>query len=102
MRTAAYVDGKWITEGGAGEFAVHNPANGDLVATLPSLDRAQAAEAIDAADRAQRSWRTQSAKQRATTLRKWFDLIVGNAGDLAEIITREQGKPQSEAKAEIA
>ncbi|MFF5078243.1 NAD-dependent succinate-semialdehyde dehydrogenase [Actinoplanes sp. NPDC000266] len=102
MRTAAYIDGKWIDEGRAGTLRVHSPATGELVATLPALDRAQVAEAVAAADRAQRSWRTRSGKARAGILRTWFDLIVGNADDLAEIITREEGKPLTEAKAEIA
>ena len=57
--------------------------------------------AIAAAARAQRAWAAQSAKARAAVLRRWFDLIVAHADDLAHIMVREQGKPLAEAKAEV-
>ena len=45
-------------------------------------------------------WRTRSAKERASILRRWFDLMVANADDLAALMTAEQGKPLAEAKGE--
>ncbi len=42
-----------------------------------------------------------TAKERAQVLRRWFDLVIANADDLALILTSEQGKPLAEAKAEI-
>ncbi|MCP2088410.1 UNVERIFIED_ORG: succinate-semialdehyde dehydrogenase/glutarate-semialdehyde dehydrogenase [Paraburkholderia sediminicola] len=57
--------------------------------------------AIDTANAAWPAWRATTAKQRATILRKWHDLMLENADDLATILTTEQGKPLAEAKGEI-
>ena len=47
------------------------------------------------------AWRALPAKERSRIVRKWYDLIVANADDLALILTTEQGKPLAEAKGEI-
>jgi succinate-semialdehyde dehydrogenase / glutarate-semialdehyde dehydrogenase len=102
LRTAAYVDGAWVTDGRSGTLAVRNPSTRELVAELPALDRAQVAEAITAAHRAQPAWRALSAKQRAGILRRWYGLIVENSEDLARLIVLEEGKPLAEARGEVA
>src|SRR5688572_32001397 len=53
-------------------------------------------------DRAFQSWRNTTAKERAGLLRKWFDLMMANQEDLAVLMTREQGKPLTESRGEIA
>jgi succinate-semialdehyde dehydrogenase/glutarate-semialdehyde dehydrogenase len=58
-------------------------------------------EAIDAADAAGAGWAALPALERARILRRWYDLIVANADDLAMILTAEQGKPLAEARGEI-
>src|SRR5688500_8486757 len=58
--------------------------------------------AIEAAERAWPAWRAKTAKERAAILRKWFDLMMANQEDLAQILTAEQGKPLTEARGEIA
>ncbi|MFJ9391771.1 NAD-dependent succinate-semialdehyde dehydrogenase [Nocardioides sp. NPDC101246] len=102
LRTAAYVDGAWITDGESGSFAVDNPATGRAIAEVPALSADQVAEALDAAERAQAGWRALSAKERSKVLRRWFDLTETHADDLAHIIVLEQGKPLAEARAEVA
>lgn len=67
-----------------------------MIATLPDMNRAEAARAIDAAYRARKT-----GKERAAVLRKLYDLIVANADHLATILTMEMGKPLAEAKGEI-
>ncbi|MEB0014591.1 aldehyde dehydrogenase family protein, partial [Glaciimonas sp. Gout2] len=57
--------------------------------------------AIAAANAAWKSWRRKTAKERSVVLRKWNDLMLANADDLALIMTLEQGKPLAEAKGEI-
>lgn len=101
LETRGYVNGAWI-EGDSGTFAVTNPARGDVVADVADLSRAQVAQAVDAAHAAQKEWATWTGKERAAVLRKWFDLMMANADDLATILTAEQGKPLAEAKGEIA
>ncbi|WP_328531319.1 NAD-dependent succinate-semialdehyde dehydrogenase [Nocardioides sp. NBC_00368] len=102
FKTAAYVNGEWVAEGHGGTFTVSNPSTGEQVAELPSLSREQTRAAIEAAQRAQVSWRALSGKERSQILRRWFDLVVEHTDDLAAIITLEEGKPLSEAKAEMA
>ncbi len=78
-----------------------DPVDGAVISTIPSLDRATVAAAIDAAHAALPAWAKRSAKERAAILRRWHDLILANADDLALILTSEQGKPLAEAKGEI-
>ena len=56
--------------------------------------------AIAAAERALPAWRARTAKDRAGVLRKWFDLVMAHADDLALLMTTEQGKPLGEARGE--
>jgi succinate-semialdehyde dehydrogenase/glutarate-semialdehyde dehydrogenase len=57
--------------------------------------------AIAAAAAAFPAWAARTAKDRATLLRRWHDLMLANADDLAVLMTAEQGKPLAEAKGEI-
>jgi succinate-semialdehyde dehydrogenase/glutarate-semialdehyde dehydrogenase len=57
--------------------------------------------AIDAAAEAFKTFRTQTGRQRAKLLRKWYDLMVENADDLAKLITWENGKPLADATGEV-
>jgi succinate-semialdehyde dehydrogenase/glutarate-semialdehyde dehydrogenase len=102
LATQAYLAGEWTDGAGGGTFEVTNPARGDVIAHVADLDRAQVAAAIDTAHSAQKEWAARTAKERANILRKWFDLMMANADDLATILTAEQGKPLAEAKGEIA
>ncbi|MEM9343024.1 MAG: NAD-dependent succinate-semialdehyde dehydrogenase [Pseudomonadota bacterium] len=99
LETRAYIGGAW--EGGAKTFDVTNPARGDVIAAVADIDRAGVAKAVDLAEAAQKPWAARTAKDRCNVLRKWFDLMVENADDLALILTAEQGKPLAEAKGEI-
>jgi len=62
----------------------------------------EAKRASEAAERAWPAWRAKTAKERAACLRKWFELMMANQEDLAQILTAEQGKPLTEARGEIA
>ncbi|MDJ0629289.1 MAG: NAD-dependent succinate-semialdehyde dehydrogenase [Rhodobacter sp.] len=99
--TQAYVAGDWADADSGATFAVTNPARGDVIAEVADLSRAETARAVAAADAAMKDWAARTAKDRANTLRAWFDEMVANADDLAVILTAEQGKPLAEAKAEI-
>lgn len=83
------------------EFAVDNPATGQIVAMVGNTPIALAHDAIASADKALQSWRSTTAKSRAQILRKWYELIMANADDLALLMTLEQGKPLAEAKGEV-
>jgi succinate-semialdehyde dehydrogenase/glutarate-semialdehyde dehydrogenase len=101
LATQAYLAGEWVDAEGGKTFAVQNPARGDVIAEVADIGRAQLRPAIAAAEAAQKAWAARTAKERANILRKWFDLMVANADDLATILTAEQGKPLAEARGEI-
>ncbi|MGC6497508.1 MAG: NAD-dependent succinate-semialdehyde dehydrogenase [Candidatus Puniceispirillaceae bacterium] len=102
LRTDSYVNGAWTKAKGDKRFAVTNPANGAVIAEVADLGAAEVTAAIDAAVPAQREWAARTAKDRAMVLRKWYDLIMANADDLAIILTTEMGKPLAEARGEVA
>jgi succinate-semialdehyde dehydrogenase/glutarate-semialdehyde dehydrogenase len=98
----AFIAGQWVATSDSGKtFNVTNPSNGDVIATLPDMNRAETKRAIDAAHTAQKAWAKKTGKERAAVLRKLYDLMVANADDLAAILTMEMGKPLAEAKGEI-
>lgn len=102
LRHHAYVDGQWIHADSGDTMAVTNPADGGVIAHVASVGAAETRRAIDAASRALPGWRGKTAKERATILRRWYDLILAAADDLAVLMTAEQGKPLAEAKGEVS
>ena len=102
FRQACYVDGAWVEGTGTGGIDVDNPATGEIIGTVPKLGRAETRQAIDAAARAFPAWRARTAKERATVMRRWFDLMMANQDDLTNLMTIEQGKPLTESKGEVA
>jgi succinate-semialdehyde dehydrogenase/glutarate-semialdehyde dehydrogenase len=96
---AAYIGGEWVT--GRSTLPVRNPANGEVVGTIPDLGAEETRRAIDAAQAAFPQWRALPAAKRSTLLEAWFDAINEHTDDLAKILTVEQGKPLAEARGEI-
>ncbi len=86
----------------AAPFPVNNPADNSILGTVPKMGAAETRRAIEAAERALPAWRAKTAKERAAILRKWFDLMMANQEDLAQLMTAEQGKPLAESRGEIA
>ena len=66
------------------------------------MGMAQTRRAIEAAEQALPAWRSRTAADRAGILRRLYDLMMANQDDLAELLSREQGKPFAEARGEIA
>jgi succinate-semialdehyde dehydrogenase/glutarate-semialdehyde dehydrogenase len=102
LRQQCYVDGAWIDADTGGKVDVTNPATGAVIGTVPNLGAAETRRAIEAAAKAFPAWAARTAKDRAAILRRWQDLMLANADDLAVLMTAEQGKPLAEAKGEIA
>jgi len=100
LKDKCFIAGEWV--GGADRIAVTNPVDDSLVGYVPKLGAAETRRAIDAAEVAQKSWAKRTAKERAGILRKWFELMLANQEDLAQLMTAEQGKPLAESRGEIA
>ncbi|HBS5872723.1 TPA: aldehyde dehydrogenase family protein, partial [Klebsiella aerogenes] len=102
FRQQALIDGQWRDAQNGDVIAVNNPANGQQLGSVPKMGADETREAIEAANRALPAWHALTAKERATLLRRWFDLMMENQDDLARLMTLEQGKPLAEAKGEIS
>jgi succinate-semialdehyde dehydrogenase/glutarate-semialdehyde dehydrogenase len=100
VETAAFIDGLWIEADTT--FEVTNPADGSVIAQVADLGAAETKIAIEAAHRAFPAWAARTAKDRGAILRKWSDLMLAHADDLAKLMTAEQGKPLAESKGEVA
>ena len=81
-------------------FDVINPATGHADATAPDCTESQLDAAMQAAAKAQRDWRGDEA-QRRSALKAAADALMAAAGDIAPILTSEQGKPLGEATMEV-
>src|SRR5689334_20820788 len=101
FRQSCYIDGAWVEARGAA-IDVDNPATGEVIGSVPKLGRAETRAAIDAAARAFPAWRKKTGKERAAIMRRWFDLMMANQEDLAQLMTAEQGKPLGESRGEVA
>src|SRR5436190_7713827 len=98
LRGDLFVDGAWRPASDGGRFAVVNPADREAIGAVASATREDVKEAVAAAERAFPAWAALTAKERGTLLRRWYDLIVAAADDLAAILTAEEGKPLPEAR----
>ncbi len=99
--TEGYINGSFTSGNSKKKFSVLNPATGECIANLPDMGIKETKEAIDKAELAQKEWASKTGKERASILRKWYDLIIENKDDLAKILTTEMGKPLAEASGEI-
>ena len=99
LKDKCYIEGKWVA--GAAQINVTNPVNETVIGTVPKLGQAETKAAIEAAAKALKPWSKKPAKERAAIMRKWFNLIMENQEDLAQIMTAEQGKPLAESRGEV-
>lgn len=97
----AFIAGQWCDADDLQKTEIYNPANQQLIGTVPNMGQAEAERAISAAYAAWPTWKAKTAKDRSTLLKKWYDLIIQHSDELATILTLEQGKPLTEAKGEI-
>ncbi|MFL6638828.1 MAG: NAD-dependent succinate-semialdehyde dehydrogenase [Paraburkholderia graminis] len=99
LRTGHYIGGEWCES--AETYPVRNPATGEVIAQVAKGGAAETAQAIAAAERALSAWRLLTAKERGARVRRWGELMLEHRDALAELLTREQGKPLAEARGEV-
>ena len=97
----AFVAGQWCNADNQNTSNIYNPATQEIIGTVPNMGKAEADRAIQAAVSHWAVWKNKTAKDRSTILKKWFELMVAHADELAFILTSEQGKPLAEARGEI-
>lgn len=83
------------------QLTVYNPATGEAIKTIPQQSAKEVEEAIERSHQAFKSWSKTSANERASLLKKWYELIVEHKEELADLITKENGKPYQEAVGEV-
>ncbi|MBZ6378525.1 NAD-dependent succinate-semialdehyde dehydrogenase [Pacificimonas flava] len=96
------IDGEWIGGKGRETETVIEPATGEALADLPHVTAADLDRALEAADRGWQGWRSQTVAERGALLNKAPDLLAGRTDEIAVMLSREQGKPLSQAKADVA
>ena len=99
LRQTCLIGGEWVV--GASVIEVTNPANGEVIGTVPNFGAEETRRAVAAAEAALPAWRARTAKDRAAILSRWYDLMVAHKEALARIMTAEQGKPLSESRGEV-
>jgi succinate-semialdehyde dehydrogenase/glutarate-semialdehyde dehydrogenase len=102
FKQLGFIDGAWVGADSGTTLAVHNPADGERLGSIPNMGVQETRRAIEAARKALHPWAARTAKDRSVILRRWFDLMLANQDDLAVLMTAEQGKPLAESKGEIA
>ncbi|NMW33000.1 NAD-dependent succinate-semialdehyde dehydrogenase [Altererythrobacter sp. RZ02] len=94
------IGGEKLAGAGRNTQDVLNPATGEAIGTLPLATPADLDTALDNAAMGFAAWRAAAPEKRASVLTGAAQLLRERAGTIAEIMTREQGKPLAEAKGE--
>ena len=102
METMHYISGCWQPAQDDRCFEVRNPADDSLIAQVSEGSSADARLAADAAALALPAWKARPPRERCLILKKWQALIERDVEPLAQLISREQGKPLAEARGEVA
>lgn len=90
------IAGQWVEAENHSTFQTHNPANNELLAVCANASAGDVDKAVNAAQKAFETWSKTSPQERSALLLKAADLIDANAKELAEIETRDNGKPLRE------
>jgi acyl-CoA reductase-like NAD-dependent aldehyde dehydrogenase len=93
------IDGKLVAS--KEQLDVINPAYGTVFARCPAAGRAELDAAVAAAKRAFAAWKSTTYEQRAALVKKLSQALRDHQSELAELLTREQGKPLAQSVAEI-
>lgn len=101
-KPSAFIGGKFCSSGSGESFDIINPANGKVVSRAANCNQSDAEAAVKCANEAFKIWGFKTtAKERSVILTKWYELMMENKKELAQILTAEMGKPLPEAEGEI-
>lgn len=95
-----YLNGEWVVN--SPFIDVHNPANGELLGSVSTIERRTVAQAIQHAHTAFKDWRKQTGKARGAFLHRIADAVERRSTDIARTISLENGKPLAQSVGEVA
>jgi succinate-semialdehyde dehydrogenase/glutarate-semialdehyde dehydrogenase len=95
------IDGEWRPAASGRTLGVEDPATGESLVEVANGNATDGLAALDAANRAQPAWAATPPRERGEILRRAFEALIANAGDLALLMTLEMGKPLAESRTEI-
>jgi succinate-semialdehyde dehydrogenase/glutarate-semialdehyde dehydrogenase len=98
--TQLFINGQWQDAADGRSIAVFNPATGKEIGRVAHAGKADLDRALEAAQKGFETWRDMLPVERAKIMRKAAGLIRERAGEIAPLLTQEQGKPLVEAKGE--
>ena len=98
--TQLFINGQWQDAADGKTLAVHNPATGKEIGRVAHAGRPDLDRALEAAQKGFEVWRDMVPAERSKIMRKAAALMRERAGDIAPLLTQEQGKPLAEAKGE--
>lgn len=96
-----FIEGTWRAATDGAEFTSTNPATGEVLGSVPDGGPVDASRAVEAAHAAFRDWAAKTAYERAAVLQSAHVLMLERREDLAQLMTREQGKPLRMARTEV-
>lgn len=102
MQSRNLIGGAWVGAQSGREVSVTDPATDETIASIPYAGQQETQEAISAAADALPNWRERTAQERGAPLRRLGELMLERKEQLAQLMTREQGKPLAESRGEIA
>ena len=95
------IDGKKVDSLSGETFDVINPATGKVIESVPKATAEDIELAVTAAVKGQKEWAKTSVTQRADILHRFVEIVEQNKEMLAQTLCAENGKPITEARAEI-
>jgi succinate-semialdehyde dehydrogenase / glutarate-semialdehyde dehydrogenase len=98
--TQLFINGQWCDAADGRTLAVFNPATGKEIGRVAHAGKADLDKALEAAQKGFETWRDMVPAERSKIMRKAAGLMRERAGDIATLLTQEQGKPLVEAKGE--
>ncbi len=103
-RYQVYVDGKWVDSASQKTFPVYDPSTEEVIAEVPDCDAKDVDRAVTAASAAFETggWPQTTAQERGRILFRLAEKVRQNAAMLAELESRNCGKPIVEAEFDIA
>lgn len=101
LKHQGFINGKWVDAKSGSTFEVTDPASGKVIGLMPDMNKDDVEEAINAAAAALPSFRSTTPRERARMLHKWYELVMENIDDLANLITWENGKALAESEGEV-